>query len=389
MRWKDSWTLMNDAQTAGDRSPNVTEGEFSGDGAGSFSSRLISGFSPKRIGAIYILILIGICFSIFVPSFAEMATVRQILNGNAVAALAALALLLPLSAGIFDLSIAANMTFTGVLCAQLTGISGYPIGIAVLLTLAAALGVGMMNGIVVVLMRIDSFIGTLATGSLITALVTIITNENVVSSIRLAGPFSKIAQTKVNGFTLPILYAVVIALVIWHVQERTATGRRLYAIGFNRDAARLGGVHNEPLRFMTLLVSAFLSGVAGIVLASSISSGSPTAGTPYLLTAFSAAFLGATQFKEGRFNAWGTIVGVLLLGTGTVGLGLAGAALWAQSLFTGVVLIAALAVTSYERRAAGTGFRGRLPGWPGAGAATAENSETNRPESGPGSDNRR
>lgn len=99
------------------------------------------------------------------------------------------------------------------------------------------------------------------------------------------------------------------------------------------------------LRFLTLVASALLSGFAGVVFASSVGSGSPTAGTPYLLAAYAAAFVGATQLRAGRFNAWGTVLAVLLLGTGTTGLGLATSAQWAASLFTGSVLIVALVLT--------------------------------------------
>jgi hypothetical protein len=89
------------------------------------------------------------------------------------------------------------------------------------------------------------------------------------------------------------------------------------------------------------------------VRASNLSSGAPDAGLPYLLPAFAAAFLGATQFRGGRFNAWGALVAVLLLGTGTTGLSLASAPQWSLDMFTGVVLIAALAVTGFQRRSLG------------------------------------
>ena len=103
----------------------------------------------------------------------------------------------------------------------------------------------------------------------------------------------------------------------------------------------------------------FLIGCAGFVLASTLSSGSPTAGTAYLLPGFAAAFLGATQLKHGRFNAFGTLIAVLLLGTGTVGLGLANAPQWAADMFVGVVLIASLAMTGIQSRATDAG-EGRL-----------------------------
>ena len=143
-----------------------------------------------------------------------------------------------------------------------------------------------------------------------------------------------------------MFYLLVIALAIWFVLEHTATGRRLYATGFNPDAARLANVTH---RSAALLLPRRV-GAAGrrrrhrprlddrLRLADR--------GRPYLLPAFAAAFLGATQLEDGRFNAWGTIIAVLLLGTVTTGLGLASTPQWATSVFTGVVLIAALAVTS-------------------------------------------
>ena len=102
-----------------------------------------------------------------------------------------------------------------------------------------------------------------------------------------------------------MFYCAVVAVAIWYLLEHTATGRRLYATGFNPDAARLAGVPVNRLRFLSLVASGTLAGATGIVLASILGSGSPTAGTPYLLPAFAAVFLGATQLKNGRFNAGG------------------------------------------------------------------------------------
>ena len=242
------------------------------------------------------------------------------------------------------------MTLTGVTVAHLIAKAGVPVVPAILLALAVGLGVGLINALVVVVMRIDSFIATLATGSLIAALVTMITKEVPITDAKLGGAFAKIGQTSVGGVTLSVFYCAVVAIGIWYLLEHTATGRRLYATGFNPDAARLAGVRIDRLRFMSLVASGGLAGATGIILASTLGSGSPTAGAPYLLPAFAAAFLGATQLKHGRFNAGGTIIAVLLLGTGVTGLALANAPQWAGDMFVGVVLIAALALTGLQRR---------------------------------------
>jgi ribose transport system permease protein len=317
----------------------------------SAARRIAGGLAFDRIGAVYVWIGIAILFSIWAPDrFPQLATVKQVLNANALTAMAALSIVIPLAARVFDLSFAFTMSLSGIVAVHFVGV-GLPLGLALLLGVASGVGIGVINATVVVVMRIDSFIGTLATGSLIASLITMATGDTPILDIKLSGGFAKIGQTDVGGVTLPVLYAIVFAFAIWYLLEHTATGRRLYATGFNPDAARLSGVKVERLRFMSLVASGGLAGVAGIVLASTIQSGSPTAGTPYLLPAFAAAFLGATQLKHGRFNAWGTIIAVLLLGTGTTGLALANAPQWAANMFVGVVLIASLAVTGLQRRA--------------------------------------
>src|SRR4051795_9198652 len=313
--------------------------------------RLARGLAFDRVGAVYVWLGIIVLFSIWVPdTFPTAATAKQILNSNAITALGALAITIPLAARVFDLSFAGVMTLTGVAVAHLIAVNSVPLVPAIVIALAVGLGVGVINAVVVVVMRIDSFIGTLATGSLIAALITMITHEVPITDAALGGAFAKLGQTSVGGITLPVFYCAAVAVAIWYLLEHTATGRRLYATGFNPEAARLAGVGVDRLRVRSPIVSGGLAGATGIVLASMLGSGSPSAGTPYLLPAFAAAFLGATQLKHGRFNAGGTIIAVLLLGTGVTGLALANAPQWAGDMFVGVVLIASLALTGLQRR---------------------------------------
>ena len=259
-----------------------------------WTARVARTLAVDRIGAIYVWLAIVAVFSFWAPeTFPQVATAKQVVDSYAVTGLAALAITIPLCARVFDLSFAAVITLTGVATARLV-VEGVGIVPAVALGLLLGLGMGLVNAIVVVVMKIDSFIGTLATGLLMAALVTMITHDTPVSDPVLFGDFSKIGQTSYEGITLPVLYMAIVAVAIWYLLEHTATGRRLYATGFNPDAARLAGVRVQRLRFMALLASGFLSGACGIVLASTLSSGSPTAGAPYLLPAFAAAFLGAT-----------------------------------------------------------------------------------------------
>ena len=329
--------------------------------ATNWRTNLASSLSPRNIGAVYVLIVICIVFAIWAPhTFPQLATVKQVLDNNSITALAALALIVPLSAGVFDLSFAYVMSLSGVTAAHFVAANNMNVFLAALLGIGAALVIGVINGIVVVGMQIDSFIGTLATGSLVQAFVSFVTGDNSINSIRLNGTFSTISQGSVGGIIYPVFYAVVIAAALYLFMEHSPSGRRLYATGFNPNAARLADIRVNKLRYCSLLTSAGLAGFGGVMLASSLAAGSPSAGTSYLLPAFATVFVGATIFKQGRYNAWGTIVAVLMLGTGVVGLGLVSAPLWAIDMFTGVVLIAALSANTLERNSL---LRGRVKGF--------------------------
>jgi len=306
-------------------------------------------FGFRNVGVVYVWIAIIILFSIWAPdTFPTWDTVRTVLNQNAIAGLMALALIVPLSAQIFDLSVGNAMGLCNVIVAWLLVEQGTPMGLAILLTLAAGVLIGLINATIVIGARIDSFIGTLATGSLMAAVTSILSNDQSIIGPQLGGSFGDIATTSVQGIAVPVFLMLIVAISVWYLLKYTVTGRRIYATGFNQDGARLTGIKTGKVRYGSLIVSGAVAGVAGVLLCSQVSSGSPEIGPPYLLDAFAAAFLGATQFG-GRFNAWGTVIAVLLLGTGKTGLVLVNAPVWAPSMFSGVVLLLALILTNVEQ----------------------------------------
>ena len=309
----------------------------------------LKSLSFANVGVIYVEIALIIIFSLWAPhTFPTWTTAKSVLNQNAIAGLMALSLVVPLSAQVFDLSIGNAMGLCNVLIAWLLVDKGWSIGPAIIITVVFGLALGVFNGVIVVSARIDSFIGTLATGSLFAAAVSLISGDQEIIGNQLNGSFGTIATRSVGGVELPVILMIVVAIILWFVQKYTVVGRRIYATGFSERASTLAGIKTKQLKFASLMVSGIVAGIAGVLLASSVSSGSPGIGPPYLLNAFAAAFLGSTQFG-GRFNAWGTVLAVILLGTGTTGLILVGAAPWTQSMFSGVVLLVALAASSLER----------------------------------------
>jgi ribose transport system permease protein len=335
----------------------------------------LGAFTFTRISVVYVEILAIVVFLIWVPdTFGSVSTVTGILNDNAITALVALALVAPLAAGVFDLSVGYCLGATSVLAAWLLGNTGLDTTEVVLFSVLFAIVVGCVNGFVVVVMRIDSFIATLATGALLQAVILLITGDQTLNA-GFTPSFLRLGQAKAGEVTAPVFVMLVATLLLWYILGHTSLGRHVYATGLAEEPARLAGIRTGLIRFVSLMVSATLSGVAGILLAAVVTAGSPTVGPSYLIPAFAAVFLGATQFRDRLFNAWGTVFAVWLLGTITSGLALTGAPLWMPFIFQGVVLIVALALGSLQsRRSAGTFafWRKRLAPKPGAaGAARA------------------
>lgn len=306
--------------------------------------------SFRNIGALYVWALIVVVFSVWASdTFPTVQTAKSVLNQNAIAGLVALALVVPLSARVFDLSVANVMGLSNVIVAWLLVEQSMSVGAAIALTLAAGLVIGLVNAVIVIGWQIDSFIATLATGSLMAAAISLLTEDQAIIGPELTGDFARLATTDIMGVQVPVFLMLIVAGGLWLLLGYTPTGRRIYSTGFNEEASRLTGIRTRRIKATSLMVAALIAAIAGVLLGSQVSSGSPNIGPPYLLDAFAAAFLGATQLG-GRFNAWGTVIAVLLLGTGKTGLLLVGAPVWAPSMFAGAVLLLALGATGLERR---------------------------------------
>jgi ribose transport system permease protein len=300
----------------------------------------------RSLSVVYVIALVVVIFGLWIPDrFLATDTLTGVLNNSAIAGIVALALLLPLAAGLFDFSIAYSLGVSSVLVAWLLGNTDLAMGWCVLISILAGSVIGVVNGVVVVLFRINSFIGTLATGSLLQAAILVITDNQILTENVMRPDFLRLSQGKVGMVTQPVLYFAVLAVIVWYVMGQTAVGRKLYATGLSLDAARLAGIRTDLLRFGALIASSSLAAAAGVLVTARIGAGSPDVGPPFLIPAYAAAFLGLAQSRLGLFNAWGTVAAVLLLSTVTLGLALAGAPIWAPYVFTGGVLIAAIGLS--------------------------------------------
>ncbi len=314
---------------------------------------LVRRLGIDRLSGVYCLGLLVVLFAILIPeTFLTTSTVRSVGANSAVTSLVALALIVPVACGLFDLSVAGILGVAAVLVLDLQQ-RGVGATAAVILTLLAGAAIGAVNGFLVVKVGIDSFIATLGMSSVLAAAAFAVTDGNQLVA-KAPSTFVSLGQGTLLGLPRPVWYAVAVAAVLYYVTERTTAGRYMYAIGGNREASRLVGIRVDRVRFASLVTSGLLGALAGIVLSSQLGASSADIGPPYLLPAFSAVLLGATQIKtNGRANVLGTLVAVVLLATGIFGLQLAGAPTFISSLFNGVALILAvsLALRANSRKA--------------------------------------
>jgi ribose transport system permease protein len=307
-----------------------------------------SALSFTRVSGLYVWAALFLLFAIWVPdTFLTATNWRNILSSQAVTAIFTLGLLLPLAAGIYDLSIGSMLGLSAVLSAYLVN-HGFSTGTAIIVVLLVGVAVGLINVGLVVALKINSFIATLGVGTVLTAMIGVVSgNEQIIG---LPKAFLDFGGAQVLGFPIPVFYLVLFAIVVWYLMERAPFGRYLFAIGSGPEAARLAGVRTNLHAAIALVLCAAMAAFAGAVLAGKLGAASPDLGSAYLLPAYAAAFLGATQITGGRVNVIGALIATYLLQTGITGLQLAGANFWVADLFNGGALLLALILSRFQGR---------------------------------------
>ncbi len=308
----------------------------------------LRGFAGRYAVVLALLLMVVVFSGLRPDTFFTTATLKSILVTQAVLVVLALGLTIALAAGEFDLSVASIVGFSAAFLAYLTAIKGWAVGPAVIMSFVAAVVIGVANATFVVVFGVNSFITTLGTGTLITGLATAITGATTIGNVPSA--ITTPAREQLLGVDLPVIYALVLVVALWYFLEHTPSGRYLFFTGEGRESARLAGVPVDRIRFLALVASAVMAWLAGVLLLGQTGAADPTFGAPFLLPAFAAGFLGATTIKPGRYNAWGTVVAVLLLATGTTGLQLLGAADWVENVFNGGALVIAVTLARLVSR---------------------------------------
>ena len=308
-----------------------------------------------RYATIIGLALMIVIFSILSPdAFPTLNNFVNVLNQASLATIIAGGLTLAVVVGELDLSIGYAASLHGVLVTGLIVQDKLPITLAIVIVLALGALIGVVNGLIVTKLRVNSVIATLGVGTIIVGLAFAYSSGVPI----VAGVPEGFLQLSLGrwlfGIPNPIIIMAIVLAGLWVLVERTAIGQEIQAVGGNPIAARLAGISVDRIKILGFVISAVCAALTGALLASRLGSGTTNAADSYLLTAFAAVFLGSATLRDGEFHVLGTFIGTLIIVFGFNGLNIFGAPTFSQYVFQGTILVVAVALSSLGRMLAET-----------------------------------
>lgn len=302
----------------------------------------------QRLGTPLALIAIIALFTALSPAaFGTAANLINITQQMALLAIIAAGATFVLVLWEFDLSVGAVASWAGICVVTLLQAEFSP-AIAIGLALLSSAGFGIVSGLLVARFAVPSFIATLALGTVVAGFTFWLSGGATLFG-SLPDTFRGLARGTALGLPRLTWWIVGTAVIAALILSQTAFGRRLYAIGGNREAARLAGVPMARDRTLAFAISAALAGLTGILLAARLGSAHPTGGDGFLLQAYAAVFLGTTAFREGEANIAGTVVGAAIIATLANGLTILNVPSYVQDMLTGLIIILAVLVRRFAR----------------------------------------
>ncbi len=304
----------------------------------------------ERTALIFVWLAVIAFFGALRPAeFLTTSNMAAILGSQAVLVVLVCALIIPLTVGEYDLSIASTLLLSQMLIGVLNTRHDVPIVVLIPLCLLSGAFVGLVNGAFVVLFRIDSLIVTLGIGTLVSGIVLLMSGGQTFAGID-TSLTDAVVGNRFLGVPFEFYYGLLLVALVWYVFEYTSLGRRLLFAGRGREVARLNGLRVDRIRWGAFVASGAISALAGILYAGTSGAADPISGATYLLPAFAAAFLGTTAIMPGRFNPWGSFIAVYFLVSGVTGLALFGLQSWVQDVFYGGALVLAVTLSQLARR---------------------------------------
>ena len=289
----------------------------------------------SRLGIVAALVVLAV----LKPNFLSAANLLNVVRQVSINGILAVGVTVVLLTGGVDLSLGSVVAVSGVVAAHLAHPGGYPLLVPIAAGLLAGAACGAVNGAVVTRCGVPSFIATLGMMTAARGLALVLSDGRPVSNMspaltRLAGD--------VAGVPIPALILAAVAVAVAWTLKNVRWGRYLYAVGGNAQAARAAGIRVRGVAFLAYALCGALAGLAGVVLASRITTGQPNAGVGYELDAIAAVVIGGTRLSGGVGGVGGTLLGVLLMGVIGNGLDLLNVPSYYQQIVKGLIIVGAV-----------------------------------------------
>ncbi|HVO40468.1 MAG TPA: ABC transporter permease [Spirochaetia bacterium] len=302
-------------------------------------SRVAAVFAFRESILILVLVVGGIGMTIASPVFLTWPNLEAILLGLSVEGTIVVGMVILLVSGGLDLSVGSTLGFTGVVCG-LALVAGVPAPLAIPLSLVAAFGVGMVNGVLIAKLKMNPFIITLGMMITIRGLLLVIAGGRAV--LNLPPSFTVIGQGRLAGIQYPIIVVVALAVIGDLLLRNTRFFRQNYYVGGKEQAARLSGIKVDFIKIFNYCLIAVISGVSGLMITARFGSASVTVGSGIELRVITAAIIGGASLNGGEGSVLGALLGALFMGMLANALNLLGVDVYWQNLVTGVMLILAV-----------------------------------------------
>jgi len=305
------------------------------------------GLLLKKNVPFLILLLLVLLFSFIAPNFMTLGNLRTLIRQVSFAGISAVGLMFVMISGGIDLSIGSQVVFTNVLLAIMMADWKLEPGLAIPLILLVGTGLGAINGLLSISLKIHPLIITLGTSAIFKGFGYIINRSRNIMGF--PDSFRWFGQGYVWGIPVPVIVMVVVALIGSFILTKTYFGRRVFALGGNEEAARLAGVHNNRMKVILFMICGFISGITAVLLLSRVFAGQTVTGQGLEFDCLTAALLGGVSFKGGEGTIFGLMVGIIIIGVLNNAMQLATFPDFSQTVVKGAVLLIAVAFDVYQK----------------------------------------
>lgn len=304
-------------------------------------------FLLEQRSIIALLVLIGVVSAIN-PNFFTVDNILNILRQTSVNAIIAVGMTFVILIAGIDLSVGSILALTGAFAASMVGTE-----LSILLVIPAVLLIGTLlgtlSGVIVAKGKVQAFIATLVTMTLLRGVTMVYTDGRPISTgfSDTADAFAFLGTGYLFGIPVPIWLMAIVFLISWYVLKNTKMGRYIYALGGNEAATQLSGINVDKVKIFVFAVSGFLSALAGLIVTSRLSSAQPTAGVTYELDAIAAVVVGGTSLMGGKGRVMGTLIGALIIGFLNNALNLLDISSYYQMIAKALVILVAVLADNY------------------------------------------